>query len=113
MGRSMKRTAKSTGGKTPLMMARTGLDVSTLTQNNQKDSRWESTDPGKERSCLTKSVDVGYETHKGNGDSPNDDQSNSQGPRDDGLDLSLVRVHLHVGPFDILGYDFDARLDET
>jgi hypothetical protein len=31
MGRSMNRTAKSTGGKTPLMMARTGLEVSIVT----------------------------------------------------------------------------------
>jgi len=76
-------------------------------------SRRQVTNPGEEGSGRTQCIDIGDDTDECDRNSPDDDQSNSQGPRNDGSDLSLVRVHLHVGPFDILGYDFDTGLDES
>jgi hypothetical protein len=108
----MNRIAKSAGGKTPLIIARAGLEVSRGREISESSLLGEFTDPGKPR-LSTKSVDVGDQTNKSNGNSPNDDQTDSQSPRDDSSDLSLVRVHLQVAPLDILGDYFDASLGHS
>ena len=110
----MNKTAKSAGGKTPLMMAKAGLYISVMLQKGHLfDSRWKITNPREEGSGRTECIDIGYKTDKGDGDSPDNDQSNGQSPRNDGSDLSLIRTHLQVAPFDVFGHDLDTRLDKS
>jgi hypothetical protein len=68
----MNKIAKSAGGKTPLMIARAGLEVSKGREIFESSLLGEFTDPGKPR-LSAKSVDVGDQTDKGNGNSPNND----------------------------------------
>lgn len=112
IGRRINKTAKSAGGKTPLIIAKAGLNVSVGTERPEDrwNLPWQFTNPREEGSITTECVDIGDDTDKGDGDSPDDDQPNGQSPRDDGSDLSLIRVHLQVAPFDVFGYDLDTRL---